>query len=337
MTQTLSTSTYRNEHDAGRVREVLPDVARMKTAMVNLYFISEPASGRWALVDTGLPMYAKSIIAAAEERFGKAARPEAIVLTHGHFDHVGNVKELAEAWDVPVYSHRLELPYLTGRSDYPPPDPTVGGGMMARTAKLFPWSAIDLGDRVRELPADGSVPGAPRWRWIHTPGHAPGHVSLFRDADRALIAGDAFITTKQESLISVITQLQVIHGPPAYFTTDWNMSKNSVRALAELHPSVAATGHGVSMYAPELDEELTWLAENFDHVAVPSDGRYVREPARADENGVTYVPPARFDPAPWIAGGLAVVGAAALLSRQARSRSSTRWPRTLRNARARFS
>ena len=41
----------------------------------------------------------------------------------------------------------------------------------------------------------------PGWRWVHTPGHTAGHVSLFRDADRTLIAGDAFVTTKQESAL----------------------------------------------------------------------------------------------------------------------------------------
>ncbi|OLO27054.1 hypothetical protein BTR23_21210 [Alkalihalophilus pseudofirmus] len=56
------------------------------------------------------------------------------------------------------------------------------------------------------------------FRWIHSPGHTPGHVSLFRDADRTLIVGDAFVTIKQESLYSVITQEQQISGPPRYFT-----------------------------------------------------------------------------------------------------------------------
>ena len=70
----------------------------------------------------------------------------------------------------------------------------------------YPNSAIDLGSRVRSLPDDGSVPHMPGWRWIHTPGHTGGHVALFRDSDRCLIAGDAFVTTRQESLYAVMTQ-----------------------------------------------------------------------------------------------------------------------------------
>jgi glyoxylase-like metal-dependent hydrolase (beta-lactamase superfamily II) len=57
-------------------------------------------------------------------------------------------------------------------------------------SRAFPNGRLDLDD-VRPLPDDSSVPGAPEWRWIHTPGQTAGHVSLFRDRDRYLIADDA--------------------------------------------------------------------------------------------------------------------------------------------------
>jgi len=38
-------------------------------------------------------------------------------MTHGHFDHVGGLKHLAREWDVPIYAHELEMPYLNGRAD----------------------------------------------------------------------------------------------------------------------------------------------------------------------------------------------------------------------------
>ena len=208
---------------AGAPIPITPDIAYLRTAIVNVVFLGAPESGDrgWVLVDTGLMGYADRIAEAAERRYGRGSRPAAIVLTHGHFDHVGCLRALANRWDVPIYAHRLELPYLTGRSSYPPPDPTVGGGAMARLAALYPKRPVDVSDRVVELPADGSVPGALGWRWIATPGHAPGHVSLFRDADHALVAGDAFVTTKQESAIAVLTQRPELHGPPMYFTPDW--------------------------------------------------------------------------------------------------------------------
>ncbi len=66
-------------------------------------------------MDTGLENSGNFIIKAAEERFGTESRPEAIILTHGHFDHVGSVIQLSQHWDVPVYIHELEIPYITGK------------------------------------------------------------------------------------------------------------------------------------------------------------------------------------------------------------------------------
>jgi glyoxylase-like metal-dependent hydrolase (beta-lactamase superfamily II) len=232
------------------------------------------------------------------------------VLTHGHFDHVGAVRELSRRWDVPVYAHELELPYLTGRSAYPPPDPSVGGGAMATLSRFYPRKPINLGDRVQELPADGGVAGLTGWRWIHTPGHSPGHVSLFRDSDRVLVAGDAFVTVKQESMLAVLSQRPEIHGPPMYYTPDWEEARGSVERLAALDPDVAATGHGVPMRGERLARELRALADDFGRLAVPSRGRYVREPAVTDRNGVVSVPPPVADPVGRAVAGVAIAAVA---------------------------
>lgn len=255
--------------------EVLPDLINLRTMIVNLQMVGSPGSGDWVLVDTGIGNFEGSIAEAAEKRFGRP--PVSIVLTHGHFDHVGNVKELADRWSVPVYAHEIELPYLTGREDYPPGDPSVGGGLMARLAPMYPNRAIDLGSRIHPLPMDGTVPGLPEWRWIPTPGHSPGHISLFRERDRTLIAGDAIITVQQESALAVISQEKELHGPPMYFTPDWDAARESVRRLEALNPALAVTGHGVPMSGEELAVSLKRLARDFDELAVPEQGRYVEE------------------------------------------------------------
>ena len=194
------------QHEDFSLEELSADVTRLRVAFANLYFAGRPRAATestpWALVDAGLSMGTARILELAAERYGSDSRPAAIILTHGHFDHVGALEPLLAVWDVPVYAHPLELPFLTGKADYPPPDPTVGGGLLARLSPLFPKRGLDLGDQVKPLPTNGDVPGMPGWRWIHTPGHAPGHISLFRAADRFLIAGDAVTTTQQESLYS---------------------------------------------------------------------------------------------------------------------------------------
>jgi glyoxylase-like metal-dependent hydrolase (beta-lactamase superfamily II) len=269
-----------------------PSLARIQHLIVNSYLVGDREAASWVVVDAGLaPFSARKIIRAAEERFGVGSRPTAIILTHGHFDHVGGLHQLLRYWDVPVYAHELELPYLTGRSAYPPPDPTVGGGLMARMSGLFPRRPIDLGGRVQRLPEDGVVPGLPGWRWVPTPGHSPGHISLFRFTDHLLIAGDAFVTVRQESLLAVLTQHQQVSRPPAYFTPNWQAARASLELLLKLQPDYAATGHGIPMSGHRLREQLQGLIADFDRRAIPARGRYVAQPAVADRDGVVLIPP----------------------------------------------
>lgn len=262
---------------SGTVYDILPDVAGLTVKIVNAYLVGDPERNEdWVLVDAGMPNERNMILQAAEARFGKGARPKAIVLTHGHFDHVGSVVELAEHWDVPVYAQALELPYLTGKEHYPYPDTDVEGGMVAKMARFFPTEPVDLGERVQALPSDGSVPYMPGWQWLHTPGHSAGHVSFFREADRALIVGDAFVTVHQDELYAVLTQRQELSGPPPYFTPDWDAARDSVKRLAALSPHVAMTGHGIPMKGDALRRDLDELAAHFDQVARPSHGKSVQ-------------------------------------------------------------
>lgn len=171
------------------------------------------------------------------------------------------------------------------------------------------------------LPPDGVVPGLPDWQWIATPGHSPGHVSLFRSWDRLLIAGDAIVTTRQESMTDVLTQREIVWRPPAYFTCDWTAAQRSVERLAALEPNALATGHGHVLYGERMREGVRRLAADFERV-MPASGRYVPYPAVADEHGLVHVPP-KVPMAPRAravlgAGAVALGAAAVLASRRTR-------------------
>ncbi|MEK5067487.1 MBL fold metallo-hydrolase [Sporosarcina sp. FSL K6-1508] len=264
--------------NSGEGVEITPDLYCFTIQIVNVCFYGKAGRGAdWVLIDAGMPKSATAIKGAAVERFGESNPPKAIILTHAHFDHIGAIIDLLEEWDVPVYAHQLELPYLTGEKDYPKPDGTVEGGLVAKMSPLFPNEGIDIRPHIQELPLDGSIPMMPGWEWIHTPGHSEGHVSLFRKQDGALIAGDAFVTVKQESLYRVFTQELEMNGPPRYLTTDWKAAKTSVEKLASLKPKMAITGHGIPAEGSWLTENLDMLAREFDKRAVPTHGKYVEE------------------------------------------------------------
>ncbi|MBA3829174.1 MAG: MBL fold metallo-hydrolase [Taibaiella sp.] len=269
---------------------VAADVWGTKDIFVNMYMIRNPADNTWVMVDTGLKSSVTKIKKMAATLFGPDAKPAAIILTHGHFDHTGSLCKLLEEWNVPVYAHYLEIPYLTGRSSYPPADPSVGGGLMSSISWVYPKKPINIEDHLQILPPDGSVPHLPEWQYLYTPGHSPGHISLYRSKDKVLIAGDAFVTTNQESVLSVMTQAKKISGPPKYFTYDWEAAGNSVKHLAALEPNVVATGHGKPLSGDNMRIALTNLAVHFDEEAVPKQGRYVNDPAVVDATGIMYLP-----------------------------------------------
>ena len=257
------------------VREVSPDLAYLRTVLVNVAFVGPAGAGDrgWVLVDCGILGTKGQIEKAAASRFGEGARPAAILQTHGHFDHIGALEDFAREWDVPVFAHPLEKPFLTGQSSYPPPDTSADGGIMPKLAPLFPRSPVDVSAHLQLLPEDGTVPPLPGWRWVHTPGHTPGHVSFFRDSDRTLISGDAVISTGQESAYEVATQRLEMHGPPRYFTPDWDAARESVRRLAALEPELVVTGHGRALAGPAMRGALRHLAEHFSEIAPPQSER----------------------------------------------------------------
>ena len=254
-----------------------PDLARLRCGIVNVAFIGRRGAGDrgWYLVDAGIAGSGPLIRAAARERFGDA-RPAAILLTHGHFDHVGALADLARDWDVPILAHRSERPFLDGTRSYPPPAPEVGGGSMAELSPLFPRKPINVSDRLRDLPRDGTVPGLDGWQWIHTPGHAPGHVSFWNAATSSLIAGDAISATRQESLSNAVLQIPHLQGPPAYFTTDWDAAGRSVRRLAALRPERMIPGHGLALAGPDFQAALDRLAQDFGTRGLPARSRYAK-------------------------------------------------------------
>ena len=285
-------------------------VLKLRTLMVNVYIVRTGST--WVLVDAGLRGFARTITEAAARFTGSTMPPAAIVLTHGHFDHVGSLEDLLEQWNVPVFAHRLERPYLNGESPYPPPDPLVGRGSIAVLSRLYPRGPIDISSHLQALPDDGAIPVMPGWRYVFTPGHTSGHISLFRDRDRTLIAGDAVATVQPDSLKAVLAQRPEMHGPPPSGTQDWVAAAASVRAVAALEPEVLGAGHGVVVRGASMRQALHALAANFQRSEVPAYGRYANQPAVTDEHGIVRLPP---DPFPKIAAGLtAAVVAFVLMS-----------------------
>jgi Metallo-beta-lactamase superfamily len=189
--------------------DVATDVCGLRIAFVNVFGVTH-GDGSWSLIDAALPFSAVYIRKWAEKRFGTP--PSALILTHGHFDHVSAAKDLAEGWNIPIYAHPLEFPYLTGQKQYPKPNLGAGGGMMTLLSPLYPRGPIDVGNRLIPLAEgeDGAalyglaklqdLPELPGWKVLHTPGHTPGQC-LVLPAIRSHLAGGRCILHHQTGVL----------------------------------------------------------------------------------------------------------------------------------------
>jgi glyoxylase-like metal-dependent hydrolase (beta-lactamase superfamily II) len=76
------------------------------------------------------------------------------------------------------------------------------------------------------------------FRVIHAPGHTPGHIIFFREADRVVLAGDVLANFRLPGRGAALRE------PPRVFCTDASQNRRSARMLASLHPAVVCFGHG---------------------------------------------------------------------------------------------
>jgi glyoxylase-like metal-dependent hydrolase (beta-lactamase superfamily II) len=268
---TVDAATPESRWATGSVAtEIAPEVYLVGPwgrTQTNAYLVRDGSSR--ILIDAGWGGDGPRIQAVVRSILGPGLAPSAILLTHAHPDHAGSARELAEAWRCPVYAHPAELPLATG--DF---------AAMARYAgPLDRWLILPvmraIGSRRREvalaasslagivdpLGPEGVIPGVGGWRWIHTPGHTPGHVAYVRERDRVVVSGDAILTLEVNSWAGLILQRQGLSAPPWYTTWDRDAAIASISEIADLGPSVLATGHGLPLATAGTAEAVRTFAE----------------------------------------------------------------------------
>lgn len=261
-------------------------VSPLSLGFVTVYFLDsgepEGEAQSWALVDTGLPWHFSAIVREAKRRYGNRP-PVGIYLTHGHHDHAGSAAALAAYWNVSVYAHEAELPFLTGQCDYPPADPSACSGWLSVFSRFANTHGKDLRPFVQALKV-----GPLGWEPIPLPGHTLGQVGFWQEATRTLILGDALTNLELDTW----RPGKGLGWPPQPTTMDWFATRKSLETILALDPRNLFFGHGepLTELAPkELAEWTRWFA-------IARSGRYVGEPVRQDEQGHLIVAPVPPDP-----------------------------------------
>jgi len=206
-----------------RVAEDVFRIALAPRCGLNAYLLGD------VLVDAGAKQSARRLIRALR---GHVVGAHA--LTHAHADHAGGSKRVVDAFDVPVWVGERDVGDV--ESGRPVAADTWAQPAVRRIARYEPVPvarALREGDEL----GHGFVV-------LEAPGHSAGHVALWREADRTLVAGDVWLN------MSVLTTAPGLHEPPRIFTPDPARNRDSARRLAALEPELVLFGHGPPLRDP---------------------------------------------------------------------------------------
>ncbi len=204
------------------------DVTRLELGPIgtNCYLVRAPGSAEAVVVDPGAD--------AAEIRLELARRGAAcaaILVTHGHWDHLGGIADLAEGTGAPVHMAEDERALLEHVNDYVPP------GMRLRP---YTPDVLLAGDETLQL-------AGLTFETVRVPGHSPAHLAFATEG--ALFSGDVLFAGSV--------------GRADLPGADWELLLSSIATLAERFPpeTVVYPGHGPATTIGDELETNPFLAE----------------------------------------------------------------------------
>ncbi len=188
------------------------------------------------LVDTGFPGQIEDLRMAMEKVGVSFGKLKAVILTHQDVDHIGCLPEIFQECgnNIKVYAHELDKPYIQGEI------PLLKDGHLLNPPKCRVDNTLIDG---QELPFCGTI------RVIHTPGHTPGHISLYLKQSKILIAGD--------SMYSENGILRGIHAPT---TPNISEARLSLKKYLDLDIASVVCYHG-GLSNVEVNDQLLGLSK----------------------------------------------------------------------------
>ncbi|MBE5101611.1 MBL fold metallo-hydrolase [Priestia aryabhattai] len=179
------------------------------------------------IIDTGIEKFADDLIKAVLS----IGTPKAILITHGHHDHIEGAAKLVEKFNIPIYAHQKELIYINGEAPYPKKDELENTGVAHIVQPLTEQT-------IAYLPI----------QYYLTSGHSPGHVVYHHEIDRVLLSGDLFITSQED-----------LYPPIRKFSVDMNENIDSGAIIDEIKPTLICSSHGQSLfYNDQLYKKYVW-------------------------------------------------------------------------------
>lgn len=210
-----------------RIIQVAPGVhllGGLPPYAINAYVVDD------VLLDAGT-RFAYPLLARQLRRY----RLRVHALTHAHPDHCGATHALCSRWQLPLWCGATDAEAMErGTTDDLLP-PSLANRLLNA---FFGGPSHPVTRVLREGDPIGS------FEVVHAPGHTPGHIALWRKADRTLILGDVLANAHP------ITQRVGLREPQIRFTLDPALNRRSARKLAQLQPRLVCFGHGPPLQDP---------------------------------------------------------------------------------------
>lgn len=177
---------------------------------INVYLVED------ILVDAGTVAASRRIL-----RQTRGLSLKANLVTHAHPDHFGSSRSICTKLGIPLWAGALDAPSVESGKAVTGP---------ARLSRLMGKYKMAPGHKVDRLLKEGDEVAG--FTVLDVPGHTPGHIALWRQADRVLICGDVFFNIRRLS------------KPPGILTWSPGRNRESMRRLADLQPRLVLFGHG---------------------------------------------------------------------------------------------
>lgn len=213
--------------------EIIPGVHTFTGLPIGRVYLITEGDGL-TLIDASVAPAGGSILRQIQKAGLRPQDVRRILITHAHPDHIGALPELARATGAEVWAGAQERGVIEGTATIvtPPPD-AVGGVARLMIPRPTTMPGTPMARELRDGDVLPEVLGG--LHVLHTPGHAPGHVSFWEPRRKLLFCGD------------VIMRLFGLTLPFAAFTVDMAANIRSVRRLADLGPELVCFGHGQPM------------------------------------------------------------------------------------------